>query len=151
MTSLDKEIKRFIFVERYITAEDYPFSIKPNFSALVSILDIKPGRGWEISFSQDDTLRGLLNFKPRAIYKDCNLPQNPFDKLSFDKIFLETDIAQEMIIKAERTGRIHIIFMDVDPGFKPMEKIRGDVVRFMAEGEDFISNISFISKNEIGK
>ena len=38
--------------------------------------------------------------------------------LSFDNIFLETDIAQGMFPKGKRTEAIHNFTMDVDPGFK---------------------------------
>ena len=39
-----------------ITEGDYPFTIKPNFSTLGSIIEIEPARIWQISFVEDDTL-----------------------------------------------------------------------------------------------
>ena len=91
--------RRYIFDEVYIAEEDYPFSIKTNFATLGSILEIEPGRGWQISFVQNDTLRDLLGFKPVVICDEYKLSHNPIDILSFDSNFLETDIAQGMTFK----------------------------------------------------
>ena len=40
LESLDSEIKRIIIEERHNTEDHYPFSIKPNFSTLGSIIEI---------------------------------------------------------------------------------------------------------------
>ena len=40
--SLNNEIKRFIFDKGHCTEVDYPFTIKPNFSTLGSIVQILP-------------------------------------------------------------------------------------------------------------
>ena len=53
---MKKEIKRTLLEEDYITEEDYPTTIKPNFSVLGSIIEIEPCGEWRISFVQDDTL-----------------------------------------------------------------------------------------------
>ena len=45
----------------------------------------------------------------------------------FNIFFIETDIAEGMIFKSERSGIIHNFTMDVDPGYKYIEKFRGGV------------------------
>ena len=42
-----------------------------------------------------------------------------------------------MIFKSERSGIIQNFIMDVNPGYKYIEKIRGGVKWYMAETEDF--------------
>ena len=63
-------------------------------------------------------------------------------------MFLETDIAQGMIFKGKRSGIIHNFTMDVDPGYKYIEKFRGGVQWYMMNTKDFISSINFKLKNE---
>ena len=117
--SLDKEIERNIIEDGYITKENYPFIVKPNFSTLGSIIESKPDFiGTQISFVYKDSIRDLLGFDSIAMYEKYNLSQNPVDFLSFDNIFLETDIVQGMIFKGKRSGIIHNFTMDVNPGFK---------------------------------
>ena len=48
-----------------------------------------------------------------------------------------------MIPKGKRTGIIHNFTMDVDLGYKYIEKFRGGIQWYMMESKDFISNISF--------
>ena len=64
----------------------------------------------------DDSIRDLLGFNARTFYEEYTLSNNPVDILSFDKIIVETDIANGMIFKGKRTGIIHNFTMDVDPG-----------------------------------
>ena len=71
--SLNEEIERNNIEEGYITKEDNPFTIKPSFSTLVSIIEIEQGKGWRIGFVQDDSLRDLLVFKPRVIHDEYNI------------------------------------------------------------------------------
>ena len=80
----------------------------------------------------------LLKFNKTTIYEENNLSPNPVDILSFDNIFLETDIAKGMIVKGKRTGIIHIFTVDVDPGYKYFEKFRNGVLYYMMESKDFI-------------
>ena len=54
------KLNRFSFDEGYTTDEDYPEKIKPTFNTLGSIIKIEPGRGWQISFVQEDTLGDFL-------------------------------------------------------------------------------------------
>ena len=42
----------------------------------------------------DDSIKDLLGFHAITLYEEYNLSTNPVDNLSFDKIFLECDIAQ---------------------------------------------------------
>ena len=147
--SLNNEIKRIIIEEGYYTEIDYPFNIKPNFSTLGSVLEISI-QGPVITFVPDDSIGKLLGFNKTTIFEEYNLSQNPVDILSFDNIFIETDIAKGMIFKGIRTGIIHKFTMDVDPGYKCIEKFRGGVLRYMMESKDIISNICFKLKNENG-
>ena len=100
--------------EQYIES-DYLLTIKPNFSTLGSKTE-KSSKRSVITFVPDDSTRDLLGFNKTTIYEKNNLSPNPVDNLSFDKIFLDTDIAKGMIFKGQRSGKIHNFTMDVDPG-----------------------------------
>ena len=65
-------------------------------------------------------------------------PTNPVDTLSFDNFFPEFDIAQGMIFKGKQSGIIHNFTMDVDLGYKYIEKFRGGVQWYMMESKDII-------------
>ena len=145
--SSNDEIKRIIINEGHFTEESYPFVIKPNFSTLGSIVGISNEES-AISFKASDSIGSLLGFNKRTIYDEYNLSDNPVDILSFDNIFIETDIAQGMIFKGRRSGIIHNFTMDVDPGYKYIEKFRGGISWYMLESNDFISSINFKLKNE---
>ena len=144
--SLNDEIKRIIIDKGHFTEDNYPFKIKPNFSTLGSIIEIvNPAI---ISFAADDTIRDLIGFHETLLYKEYNLSDNPVDILSFDNIFIECDIAQGMIFKGKRSGVIHNFTMDVNPGYKYIERFHGGVQWYMMETKDIISNICFKLKNE---
>ena len=145
--SLNNEIKRIIIDEGHFTEANYPFTIKPNFSTLGSIIEISP-QGPIITFMHDDSIRDLLGFNARTLYEEYTLSNNPVDILSFDNIFLECDIAQGMIFKGKRSGIIHNFTMDVNPGYKYIEKFRGGVQWYMMESKDIISSVRFKLKNE---
>ena len=145
--SLNDEIKRIIIDKVYYTETTYPFTIKPNFSTLGSIVEIK-SKGPIIGFVFDDSIGSLLGFNETILYEEYNLSPNPVDILSFDNIFLETDIAQGMIFKRKRSGIIHNFTMTVDPGYKYVEKFSGGISWYMLESKDFISSINFKLKNE---
>ena len=53
-----------------------------------------------------------------------------------------------MIFRGKRSGIIHNFTMDVDPGYKYMEKFRGGVQWHMMESKDIISSICCKLKNE---
>ena len=147
LENLNNEIKRIIINEEHYTETNYPFLIKPNFSTLGSIIEIST-QGPVIIFIPDDSIGNLLGFSKTAIYEEYNLSPNPVDILSFDNIFIDTNIAQGLIFKGKRTGIIHNFTMDVDPGYKYIEKFRGGVQWYMMELKDIISSICFKLKNE---
>ena len=145
--SLNDEIKRIIINDEHFTEDTYPFVIKPNFSTLGSIIEISTEDS-AISFKPSDSIGSLLGFKKRTIYEENNLSDNPVDILSFDNIFIETDIAQGVIFKGRRSGVIHKFTMDVDPGYKYIAKFRGGISWCMLKTMDFISSNNFKLKNE---
>ena len=147
--SLNIEIKRIIIHEEHYTEANYPFTIKPNFSTLGSIIEISP-QGPIISFMFDDSIKNLLGFNARTLYEEYTPSDNPVDILSFDNIFLECNIAQGMILKGKRSGIIHNFTMDVYPGYKYDEKFRSGVQWHMMTSIDNISSICFKLKNENG-
>ena len=55
-----------------------------------------------------------------------------------------------MIFKGKTSGIIHNFTMDVDPGYKYIEKFRGGVQWYMMESKDIISSICVKLKNENG-
>ena len=112
---------------------------------LGSIIQISPPI---ISFMFDDSIRDLLRFRARTLYEEYTPSNNPVDKLQFDIIFLECDIAQGMIFRVKRSGIIHNFTMDVDPAYKYIEKFREAVQWYMMESKDIHSNICFTIKNE---
>ena len=137
---------RTIIDNGHYTEANYPFTIKPNFSILGSIVE-KSTQGLLITFIPDFSIRDLLGFNKTTIHEKYNLSHNPVDFSSFD-IFLECNIAQGMTFRAERPGRIHNFTMDVDPGYKYIEKFRGGVQWFIMESKDFNSSICFKMKIE---
>ena len=78
------------------------------------------------------------------------LSDNVVDILSFDNIFIETNIAQGMNFKGKRSGIIFNFTMDVNSGYKYIHKIHGGVQWYMMESKDIISSIFFKLKNENG-
>ena len=147
--SLNDEIKRILIDKEYYTEVNYPFTIKPNFSTLGSIIRISP-QGPIIGFVFDDGFGKLLGFNETILWDEYNLSPNPVDILSFDIIFIETDIAKGMIFKGRQTGIIHNFTIDVSPGYKYVEKFRGGVQWYVMEPKDFISSINLKLKNENG-
>ena len=75
----------------------------------------------------DYSKRDLLGFNAGNLYEEYTLSSNPVDILSFDNIFRESNIAQGMIFRGKRSGIIHNFTMDVDPGYKHVEKFHGVV------------------------
>ena len=88
------KLKRVNIHEEHYTESNYPFTIKPNFSTLESIIEISP-QGPIIRFMFDDSVRELLGFSARTLYGEHTLSSDSVNFLSFNDIFLETDIAQE--------------------------------------------------------
>ena len=79
----------------------------------------------------DDSIRDLLGFNARIFYEEHTLSNNPFDILSFDNFFLECDIIQGTIFRGKRSRLFHNFTMDVNPGYKYIEKFRGGVQWYM--------------------
>ena len=150
LESLNDEIKRSNFEEGHFTEVDYLFTTKANISTLASIIKISRQEAL-ISFIPDDGLRDSLGINANTIYEEYNLSPNRVDISSVNNIFIETVVAQGMIIKGKRSGIIHNFTMDEDPGYKYIGKFRGGLSWYMKESNDFISNISFRIKNENGK
>ena len=84
--SLDRKIKRIIIDEGHYTEVNYPFTSKPNFSTVGSIIEIST-EGPVITFLPDDGIRDLLGFSKTTIYEEYNLSPCLVDILSFDNIF----------------------------------------------------------------
>ena len=102
--SLNKEIKRIVIEKGYFTEATYPFTIKPNFSTLGSIIENSSANTNDrsfIDFRPNNSMRDLLGFKPKILHEEYNLSDYPVNILSFDNIFLECDIAQGMIFKGK--------------------------------------------------
>ena len=137
--SLNNEIKRIIIDAEHYTLATYPFTIKPIFSTLGSIIETSP-QGPIISFMFDDIIKDLLGFNARTINEKYTPSDHPVDILSFDNIFLECNIAQGMIFRGKRSGLIRNFTIDVDPGYKYNEKFRGGVQWYMMESKDIISS-----------
>ena len=129
---MNNEITRNIFDEEQYTEAKNPFTIKPSFSTLGSTTEISP-QGPIISLMFDDSIRDLLGFNARTLYEKFTLSNNTVDILSFDKNFIECDKAQGLIFRSKRSGTIHNFTMDVDPGYKYIEKLHGGVQWYMME------------------
>ena len=146
---MNEEFKKIIIDEGFYSEKDYPITIKPNFSTLSSIIQIQP-QGPIIGFVFDDTVGDLLGFNETILWEENYLSPNRVDILSFDNIFIPTDIAQGMIFKGKRSGIVHNLAMDVDPSYKYIEKFRDGVQCYVMDTKDFISSNNFNLKNEKG-
>ena len=146
--SLKNGIKRIIIDEEHYTEVDYPFLIQPNFLAPGSIIE-KSTQGPKTTFVPDDSIGDLLRLNKTTIFEQYNLSPNPVDILSFDNVFLECDINQGIIFRSKRSGIIHNFTMDVNPGYKYIEKIGGGVQWYMMESKDIIPFICFKIKTKI--
>ena len=118
--ALNNEIKRIID-EEYYNEANYPFTIKPDFNTLGSIIEISP-QGPIISFTTNDSIGELLGFGKTTIYEEYNISPNPVDIISFDNIFIECDIARGMIYRGKQSNIIHNWTMTVNPGYKYVER-----------------------------
>ena len=95
---MNNEIKRNNIEEGHYIENEYPFTIKPNFSTLGEIIESSP-EGPIISFVYDNSIRSLLGFRETILYKNSNPSTNRADIRSFDNVFLEINSAQGMILK----------------------------------------------------
>ena len=101
-----------------------------------------------IGFVFEDSVGNLLGFDETVFYKEYNPSPNPVDFLSFDNLFIETDVARGAIFEGKRTGIIHNFTMTVSPGYNIVEKFRGVVSWYMLHTKDIISSINFKLKND---
>ena len=121
--ALHNEIEKINVEKVYLTNEDSPFSMKPNFSTLGSFIEKFPQRPIT-SFASDNSIRSLLGFQETILYEEYYLSPNPVDILSFDNVFLECDIAKKLLFKGRRSNINHNWTMTVDPGYKHVENLR---------------------------
>ena len=89
-----------------------------------------------------------LDFVRLCYSKKILLSGNPVDDLSFDKIFLECEIARGMLFRGKRSNIFHNWTMTVDPGYKYEEKFFGGVTWYIMEKTDVVSSISSNLRNE---
>ena len=106
LESLNDEIRSILIDKGQYTEAEYPFTIKPNFSTLCSVIEIKP-LGAVFGFVFDDSNRNLPGFSETLLFKEYNLSHNPVDTLSFDNICLECDIARRMVFRGKKSNIIH--------------------------------------------
>ena len=74
-----------------------------------------------ISFVPDESIRDLSGSNHETTYETYNPSPKPVGILTFDNIFLETNIAQGMIFKSEVSEKIQIFTRDVDPRYRNIE------------------------------
>ena len=67
--SLNNEIKRIIIDEGHYSENNYPFTIKPNFSTLGSIVELSQ-TGPIISFVMENSIGQLLGFDETILYNE---------------------------------------------------------------------------------
>ena len=137
---------RFIFEQDHYTEDDYPLTVKPNFSTLGSIIELSP-QGPVISSVFNVSIRNLLEFHETILYKKIISP-NPVDVISFDNLFLETDFAKGMIFKGKRSGIVKNFTISLPLGYKFITRFDEGVQWYMMETKDVISSICFKLKNE---
>ena len=69
LESLNNEIKRFIIDDGHYSKNNYPFTIKPNFSTLESIVEIFQ-TGPITSFVMENSIGKLLGFNETILYNE---------------------------------------------------------------------------------
>ena len=118
LQSLNNVIKLNKFAEGYFTEANHPFTLKPKFSTLTSVIEKSSNiEDSQISFTPDDSMRDLLGFKPIISQEEKNLSDSPVDILPFDAIFLESVIARDMIFRDERGGIFQKTTMTKSSGY----------------------------------
>ena len=129
-----------ILKEGYFTAGKDPFLFKPNFSTLGSIIEIEPNfMGTQISFIHDNRVGDIIGLDSVVNFYKPILSHKPVDILSFDNTFLETDIAQGIISKGERSEINPNFTMDLDLWYKFIETFWGGMQWCVMDSKDFIS------------
>ena len=77
-----------------------------------------------ISFLPVDSIRNTLGFIAGTLYEEYNLSPNSVVISSFDNFFFVCEFATGMIFRGKRSGIVNNFTMDVDPGYKNIEKLR---------------------------
>ena len=142
---MNNEIKIFVIDQGYFTESIFPFTIKPNFSTLGSIIKISSlitSSG--IVFTPNDIIGDLLGFKSVVLHEEHILSDYPVDILSFDNIFFETDKGQGMIYRGKRSKIIHNWTISVNPGSKYVVKFARAFSWYMMDTKDFHSTLILI-------
>ena len=98
LESLNKENKKIIIDKGHCTQKEYPFTIKPNFSNLGSVIEILQ-QGPIISFVFNDGIRNLLGFQETILYKEYNQSRNPVDIISLIIFSLKLILPKEYFLK----------------------------------------------------
>ena len=99
------KLKGITIKERHFTEVDYLLTVKPNFSTFGYNIEISRQEPLN-NFTPTDSIRDVLGFNSSTIFEEDNLPLNPVDIISFDKVFPETDIGQGITFKGNKTGQI---------------------------------------------
>ena len=143
---MNNEIKRTTFGEEHFTEACYPFTIKTNFSTLGSIIEISKQEPLN-SFLHNDFIGNRLGFNAVTLYEEYKPSPNPVAILS-EKNISWVWYRSRTDFWGKRSGRIHKLTTDVDPGYKYSGKNRGEVQWYMMGSKDLIWSISFKLKNE---
>ena len=85
----------------------------------------------------------------QSLYMKKNyLSPFPVDILSFVNNIIECEVAEGIIFRGTRSRAIHNFTMDVDTGYRIVEKFRNGVQWYMMQSKDFVSSTSFKLKNK---
>ena len=114
---MNNGIEKIIIEEGHFTEADYPFTIKPTFSAFGSIIEISTKKPLHI-FLTNVSKRDHLRFNAVSLYEEYNLLPNPVDILSLDSIFLQCNIAQGKSFQGKRSGIFQDFTMDHNPCYE---------------------------------
>ena len=83
-----------------------------------------------------NNIGNLVGFNATKLWQEYNLSPNPVDVLPFDHNFLQCDFAKGIFFKGMGSDIFHNFTMDVDPRYKHIEKIRGNIQWYMMENKD---------------
>ena len=101
-----------------------------------------------IGFVYDNSIGNFLGLNETILWEEYILSDKPVDILSFDNIFIHTDIAQGMIFRGKRSVIIHKFTLDISPGYNYVERFRGGLQWYLMRSKDIFSRICFKLKNE---
>ena len=107
-----------------------------------SVMEISP-QGPIIWLMFDNSIRDILRFNAGTFFEEYNLSTNPVDTISFNNIFIETDIAKGIISKGKRSGIKMKLTMSFSPRYIYVRRFGGGIQRFMTESKVVFLSISF--------